>query len=370
MRMITGVVLALGAVLVSLWQLDVVSPPVSRFASRESEQVMASRALLEAVTAGDMAAVQASLAQGADVRMRDADGLTPLMQAASRTTDDQLVRLLLAAGSDPNESSNSGMTPLMYGALSGNPMILETLLQVGANPTLQDATGRRAVDYAAAQPNLQGMAVLETLTSVSNLAYDPAWPSAFAMPIAGATMSSRASHLPNARRAYRNGFHEGFDFYDGVVSVPIAYGMPTVAVAPGQVVRIDREYQELSLERLQTLLDEAAQLSDTPEDTLDLLRGRQVWLEHAGGYISRYAHLADVAENLQVGSLVDTGDIVGYVGNSGTDDAAAGTQDFPHLHFELWRGDTYMGQDLAPDAIYDRVAQVFGRATLPPIREN
>lgn len=369
MRMIAGIFLLLGAVLVSLWQLELVPMPVSRFTSQADSQVMASRALSEAVKAGDVAAVRAALSNEAEVRVRDADGLTPLMLAAQQRHD-IIARLLLAAGSDPNESDASGMTPLIHAAKDGNAEVVTTLLQAGANPTLQDATARQAADYAAANPALRGTAILSRLESLSRLPFDPAWPSAYSNPIADSTFSSRPSHLPNARRAYRNGFHQGFDFYDGVVSVPIAYGMPTVAVADGRVIRIDHDYQELAPERLQNLLDEAARLGNTPEDTLDLLRGRQVWLEHMGGFVSRYAHLADVANNLEVGSFVRQGDIIGYVGNSGTEEAARGTQSLPHLHFELWQGDTFMGEGLEPDAIYERVAQVFGETTLPPFQEN
>lgn len=368
MRMIAGVFLLLGAVLVSLWQLELVPVPISRFTSQADTQVMAARALADAVSAGDVAAVRAALSNDADVRMRDTDGLTPLMQAAKQR-EDTLTRLLLAAGSDPNESDVSGMTPLIHAARDGSAAVVRTLLQAGANPTLQDATARSAVDYAAANPALRGTEVITRLESLSDLPFDPSWPSSYSNPIPEATFSSRPSHLPNARRAYRNGFHQGFDFYDGVVSVPISYGMPTVAVADGRVVRVDHEYEELSPEQLQNLLDEAARLGNTPEDTLDLLRGRQVWLEHVGGYVSRYAHLADIASNLEVGSFVREGDIVAYIGNSGTEEAATGTQSLPHLHFELWRGDTFMGEGLEPDAIYERVAQVFGESTLPPFRE-
>jgi murein DD-endopeptidase MepM/ murein hydrolase activator NlpD len=140
-------------------------------------------------------------------------------------------------------------------------------------------------------------------------------------------------------------------------------------VADGRVIRIDHDYQELSPEQLQNLLDEAARLGNTPENTLDLLRGRQVWLEHLGGYVSRYAHLADVASNLEVGSVVREGDLIAYIGNSGTEEAATGTQSLPHLHFELWRGDTFLGEGLEPVTIYERAAQVFGEAILPPYRE-
>lgn len=58
--------------------------------------------------------------------------------------------------------------------------------------------------------------------------------------------------------------------------------------------------------------------------------GFSIWVagdDAAGLY---YAHLLSFAEGLQVGQRVESGTVIGYVGNSGN---AAGTP--PHLHFEI-----------------------------------
>ena len=60
--------------------------------------------------------------------------------------------------------------------------------------------------------------------------------------------------------------------------------------------------------------------------------GNVVDLRHAGGYVSRYAHFSRFASGLHLGKSVDTGDVIGYVGQTGH---ATG----PHLHFEFLRGD-------------------------------
>src|SRR5690606_17294390 len=52
---------------------------------------------------------------------------------------------------------------------------------------------------------------------VSNL--DPDDPRGFTMPIEGACLPSRDAVMPNAPRAYRNGVHEGVDFYNGDICV-------------------------------------------------------------------------------------------------------------------------------------------------------
>ena len=56
--------------------------------------------------------------------------------------------------------------------------------------------------------------------------------------------------------------------------------------------------------------------------------GRLIEIRHFNEYTTRYAHLSGYAEGLQVGSKVDQGDIIGYVGKSGL---ATG----PHLHYEF-----------------------------------
>jgi murein DD-endopeptidase MepM/ murein hydrolase activator NlpD len=69
---------------------------------------------------------------------------------------------------------------------------------------------------------------------------------------------------------------------------------------------------------------------------------------------------------LNVGDTVTQGEVVGYTGNSGTIEGVNLTQDEPHPHYELWRGDEgYLGEGLSAEAIYPIVAQVFGESSLP-----
>ena len=56
--------------------------------------------------------------------------------------------------------------------------------------------------------------------------------------------------------------------------------------------------------------------------------GNVVWLDHAGGILSVYAHLSAI--HVRAGAGVGAGDVVGLSGASG--DVTA-----PHLHFEVWR---------------------------------
>ena len=56
--------------------------------------------------------------------------------------------------------------------------------------------------------------------------------------------------------------------------------------------------------------------------------GNVVWVDHAGGVTSVYAHLSDI--EVTVGSAVGANDLVGMSGSTGL---VTG----PHLHFEVWK---------------------------------
>ncbi|HUG55479.1 MAG TPA: M23 family metallopeptidase, partial [Candidatus Limnocylindrales bacterium] len=82
-------------------------------------------------------------------------------------------------------------------------------------------------------------------------------------------------------------------------------------------------------------------LGYTPERVLDRIRGRQVWIDHGEGVVTRYAHLSGVAP-LPLLAHVPAGVVIGAVGSSGYPPGG------PHLHFEIRVDDVYLGEGLAP----------------------
>ncbi|WP_109479567.1 M23 family metallopeptidase [Paraburkholderia sp. C35] len=60
--------------------------------------------------------------------------------------------------------------------------------------------------------------------------------------------------------------------------------------------------------------------------------GKHVVLRHDDGYSTYYAHMATFAADLKVGERVEQGQVIGYVGRTGT---ATG----PHLHYEVRKDD-------------------------------
>ncbi len=351
------------AAVVAAWRFEILPNPFAREPAPPPVP-----ALLAALAADDQPGVAAALAAGANVAVLDAEGRPPLHVAAMRGLKDAAAALI-GAGADVQWASADGSTALLlslrHAPEAGLPLLL---LNAGADPTVVDANGQGALAHVGANPSLRSGALVPRLRELVERPFVRGWPSLYVPPVTDATISSRASHWPNANRAYRNGTHEGFDFYDGAVSgtTTITYGTPIVSVADGVVLRADHDYVEMDAATYDAIIAEARSSMSTPERVLDMLRGRQVWIEHVGGFATRYAHLSDVPADVQVGARVAQGQVIGLTGNSGTIDAVEGTQNDPHPHVEIWRGTTYLGQGLEPAEIFVLAGQVFGQRSLPP----
>ena len=85
-----------------------------------------------------------------------------------------------------------------------------------------------------------------------------------------------------------------------------------------------------------------------------------MWIDHGGGVVTRYAHLSRIAEGIDVGVSVDQGELIAYVGNSGTPESVTDPNAEMHLHFELRVGDTYLGQGLPPADVRVLYQRAFG----------
>lgn len=363
-RIAVVVLVVLVAAIAAAWQFEWLPNPFAREPGPPPVP-----AVLVALADGDDVALATALAEGADLAVLDAEGRPPL-QVAAMAGRTEALSLLIAAGADVQWIAADGSTALLL-ALRHAPDARAALLllNAGADPTVRDAGGLGVVEHANANAGVRNSGLYGRLRELADAPFARGWPSAFVVPVPGSTISSRAAHWPGALRAYRNGVHEGFDFYDKAVSgtTQIAYRTPVVAVADGRVVRADHDYVELTQEAYDAIIAEANAVLSTPPRILDQLRGRQVWIEHAGGFVSRYAHLAEIPGDVQVGSPVVQGQVVGLTGNSGTAEAAAGTQDDPHPHVEVWSPDgSYLGQGSTPAEIYARAGQLFGVDALPP----
>jgi murein DD-endopeptidase MepM/ murein hydrolase activator NlpD len=156
--------------------------------------------------------------------------------------------------------------------------------------------------------------------------------SGFIVPLGGVEIPTEEEYLPNSPRDYRAGYHEGIDF-------PAPRGTPVLAAKAGTVVRVDAVFTDWTVDEELAAFDEAQALGFTPAPTLDRIRGRQVWIDHGEGIVTRYAHLSAVGP-LRVGDAVTQGQVIGAVGSSGYPEGG------PHLHFEIRIGEDFYGDGL------------------------
>ena len=169
----------------------------------------------------------------------------------------------------------------------------------------------------------------------------------FRFPMEGACLPAEDDLMPNAPREYRFGVHEGVDFYPGRACADIERGMPVMAAKTGIVIRADVDYKDITQEEMDELLGSSAQQGFTDPATLDRLRGRQVWIDHGSGVVTRYCHLLAVEPGIAKDVAVAAGQVVGRVGNSGTPESVSDPTMENHLHFEIRVGDSFLGQGLS-----------------------
>lgn len=131
-----------------------------------------------AIEEGKFFAAKALLDSGADANMpAGADGLTPLMLAASKPLAEaraasliqgpspvDIARELIAKGADVNANAKSGVTPLMVAAAHDNPPLVSLFLQKGADPKIKTPDGKTALDIAKANRNEAAARQIELLT--------------------------------------------------------------------------------------------------------------------------------------------------------------------------------------------------------------
>ncbi|HWC30252.1 MAG TPA: M23 family metallopeptidase [Dehalococcoidia bacterium] len=176
----------------------------------------------------------------------------------------------------------------------------------------------------------------------------------FSFPIQGGCLPKGDQLMPNAPRTYRRGVHEGVDMYQVDNCTSIGLGTQVRAAKAGRVIRVDTNYQDPTPQQMSALL-----ANPEPEASLDSFRGRQVWVDHGGGIVTRYCHLSSVAQGLAVGQQVNAGDVIAYVGESGTPESVSNPGNEYHLHFEVRVGNSYLGAGESPQRVRQLYTALF-----------
>ena len=229
---------------------------------------------------------------------------------------------------------------------------------VSVDGTPIPSPGTTATPTPSPPPRAAGVLVRASPTPDANT-LDPDNLSGFAHPVEGACLPFTDLLMPNAPRLYRHGVHEGVDIYPGYACAHVEEGTPILAVYDGEVIRADLDYVDITPQQIDELAARTARQGYSDPETLDIYRGRQVWIDHGSGVVSRYAHLGSIAEGIAEGVRVQRGQVIGGMGESGTPESftAPGTE--IHLHYEIWVGDSFLGADLPPDIVRGLYERLF-----------
>ena len=105
-----------------------------------SEATDADERLLAAARSGDVDAIRAALADGADADGRDADG-TPATMLATRGHHTDALRALLGAGADVDAQDGTLDNPLLYAGREGFLDVVRVANEAEADPTITNRYG-------------------------------------------------------------------------------------------------------------------------------------------------------------------------------------------------------------------------------------
>jgi ankyrin repeat protein len=174
-------------------------------------QAQSTSSVADAAQRGDVAAVRALLAQGANVNAPQRDGATALHWAAYKG-DRDLADALIAAGANPRAANRLGATPLWLASVNGDANMIATLVTAGADANEKLPLGRTPLMVAARTGNVQAIDILldkgadinarETLRGTTALmwAADEAHPQAVLRLIErGADVNARSNPAPRGR---------------------------------------------------------------------------------------------------------------------------------------------------------------------------
>ncbi|MEJ2150764.1 MAG: M23 family metallopeptidase [Chloroflexota bacterium] len=188
-----------------------------------------------------------------------------------------------------------------------------------------------AEEYA--RPTLYGLDAIAILQNMT-------------LPIADTDLPPWPRVYPGAGRLYRLGVHFGLDLYEYTAPAGFGIGWPVLAAGDGIVTQASIRYEPMSEEEFDQITEEARALGQTPPETRMRLMGKQVGIEPENGTLTFYAHLNEIAPGIVPGATVRAGQLVGTVGVTGTAGEANPGAAGPHLHFEVWLGDRYLGQGI------------------------
>jgi len=101
-------------------------------------------ALVKASMDNSFQDISTLLHAGADVNIRDSEGMTALM-VASKNGHSAIVEQLINAGADVNAKADDGWTAIYWASRNGRSAIVELLINAGADLNIQEREGATAL---------------------------------------------------------------------------------------------------------------------------------------------------------------------------------------------------------------------------------
>jgi ankyrin repeat protein len=115
--------------------------------------------LADAARDRNMSVVRSLLKEKIDVNAPGSDG-TPALQWVVRVDDVETAKLLIRAGADPKLANRLGVTPLSVASSNGNAEMIRTLLDAGADPNAMEPVGEPVLWTAIRSGNLDSVKLL------------------------------------------------------------------------------------------------------------------------------------------------------------------------------------------------------------------
>lgn len=232
-------------------------------------------------------AIAARGTQG-ELRLKDAIYSTALRQQMPSDLVGELLVMLARVQDLEQIADEKDRLQILYAASGDGPPAGRIAFAALSGPNIDlrcyvSRAARQGAPYACVDPRKPQQA--EASSAASGLL------SGFIVPVAGTKTSGFGPRVHPILKKTVN--HNGLDW-----GAPV--GTPVQAAAAGRVMR--REF--------------------------DAAYGNVVYIDHARGFQSRYAHLNGFAKGLTVGQQVAAGELIGYVGTTGRSTG-------PHLHFEV-----------------------------------